>query len=148
MNLVYTFPLWVPGVAFGLAGVFVVLAAVLQSKLRLWPVSLAMLVPAACCGGLVAPTLAADQVVLDDEKLEQTTGLWFSPTVKGFRHDSVSRIVVTTGVLEHNRRAEGWVVEHKDGHVEIIDPGDLWESNTPELVPHLRSLGLDVVVEN
>ena len=145
MNLVYTFPLWVPGVAYGLAAMFVVAAGVMLAKIRSVPLSLVVLMPAACCGGLIAPTLAADQVVLDDEKLEQTTGLWFSPTVKGFRHESVARIVVSTGVMEQNRRAVGWVVEHKDGHTEIIDPGDLWESHTHEIVPQLRALGIEVV---
>ena len=148
MDLVLTFPAWVPGVAYGLAAGMVVVAAIVQAKVRLLPLSLAMLVPAGCCGGLIAPTLASDRVVLDDEQLEQVTGLWFAPTVKGFRFDSVARIVVTRGVIEHNRRAVGWVVEHHDGHTEVIDPGDLWESHTPEIVSHLTAHGVEVVVDD
>ena len=148
MPHVYTFPWWVPGVAYGLAAVFVVLAGVVHSKFQLLPVSLTLLVPAACSGGLIGPTLGADRVVLDDERLEQRTGLWFAPTVKGFDLHSVSRILITAGVLEHNQRAMGWMVEHKDGHTEVFDPGDLWELYTEELVPHLRSRGIDVEVRD
>jgi len=148
MQHVYTFPLWVPGLACGLAVLFVVLAGVVQSKLRQFPVSLALLVPAACSGGLIGPTLGTDQVVLDDDKLQQTTGLWFAPTVKGFELRSASRILIATGVLEHDQRATGWVVEHKDGHTEVFDPGDLWELHTDDLVPRLRRRGIEVDIRD
>ena len=47
-----------------------------------------------------------------------------------------------------NRRATGWVVEHKDGHTEVFDPGDLWELHTDDLVPLLRSRGIEVEVRD
>lgn len=145
--MVYTFPLWIPGVAFGLTACLIVGAVVAQRKVHFLPLTLLLLGMASCTGGVMGPTLALDHVVLDDAKLEQTTGLWFAPTVKGFRTDSVARIVVTTGVNPKNLRAMMWVVEHKDGRTEAIDPGDVWEMHTDALVARLRERGIEVVVE-
>ena len=38
--------------------------------------------------------LALDRFVLDDQKLEQTTGFWFAPLTKGFRPADVEYVEI------------------------------------------------------
>lgn len=73
--------------------------------------------------------LAQDRVVLDSEKLEQTTGFWLAPTVKGFRLTDVESITIGTAKDRRNREYEVWDVMLKNGQLQRIDPGDLWEIN-------------------
>ena len=98
----------------------------------------------ALAGGLVAPMLAMDRVVLDDEKLEQTTGIWFAPTVKGFRLADVALVTIDTARDSQNREYELWIVRMKNGQTRQIDPGDLWEMNGPDIIARLREKGIGV----
>jgi hypothetical protein len=95
-------------------------------------------------GGVFAPMLAMDRVVLDDEKLEQTTGFWFAPTVKGFRFADVATIAIGTTRDRKNREVEVWRVKGRDGQTREIDPGDLWEINGQDIIRRLREKGIEV----
>ncbi len=143
--MTYTFPVYVPG-----AAVAVAVVAAFAGVLLLWmrkPLLLALAAfgVAAFSGGFIAPILALDRVVLDDEKLEQTTGFWFMPTVKGFRLADVELITITIKRDRKNREREVWVVTTQDGRTQEIDPGDLWELNGADIIKRLREKGIEVV---
>ena len=81
---------------------------------------------------------------VDDEKLEQTTGFWWSPTVKGFHFAEVESVSIVMARGPKNREYEAWVVTLKDGGTRQIDPGDLWDMNRADIVRRLRLKGVEV----
>ena len=95
-------------------------------------------------GAIFAPALALDRVVLDDEKLEQTTGFWFSPTVKGLRLADTAVVTIGTELDRKGRTQEVWIITAKDGSTRTIDPGDLWEMNGADIIKRLREKGIEV----
>ncbi|HTN85100.1 MAG TPA: hypothetical protein VL242_15485 [Sorangium sp.] len=142
--MIYTLPSYIPGIAVAIAVI-----AVLVGALLLWgrkPLRFALIafLVAAIAGGIFAPMLAMDRVVLDDQKLEQTTGFWFAPTVKGFRLADVAFVTIGTARGRKNRVVEVWIVKMKNGETREIDPGDLWEMNGEDIVRRLREKGIEV----
>ncbi|WP_437825800.1 hypothetical protein [Sorangium sp. So ce1153] len=142
--MIYTLPSYIPGIAVAIAVI-----AVLVGALLLWgrkPLRFALIafLVAAIAGGIFAPMLAMDRVVLDDQKLEQTTGFWFAPTVKGFRLADVAFVAIGTARGRKNRVVEVWIVKMKNGETREIDPGDLWEMNGEDIVRRLREKGIEV----
>jgi hypothetical protein len=142
--MTYTFPSWVPLLAVAAAVIAAVVGIILYRLRKPTKLVLIAFAVALVAGGVFAPMLAMDKVVLDDEKLEQTTGFWFSPTVKGFRLAEVEQVEITTRRGRKNREEEVWVVQKKDGSMETINPGDLWEHNGPDIIKRLREKGIQV----
>ena len=142
--MVYTFPTYVPGIAVAVAALAATIGAFLLWKRQPWMFSFIAFGVSVLAGGLVAPMLAMDRVVLDDEKLEQTTGIWFAPTVKGFRLGDVALVTIDTARDSQNREYEVWIVRMKNGQTRQIDPGDLWEMNGPDIIARLREKGIEV----
>jgi len=142
--MIYTFPSYVPGIAVGVAVVAAMIGALLLWARRPLKLSLIAFGVAALAGIILAPTLAMDRVVLDDEKLEQRTGFWFAPNVKGFRLADVASVTIGTARDDKNREYEVWIVEMKNGQTRQIDPGDLWEMNGPDIIERLRGRGIEV----
>src|SRR5262245_2700216 len=99
--MVYAFPSYVPAIAIVVSVVAAMIGAVLVGTQQPVRYYLAAFFVSVLAGGIFAPMLAMDRVVLDDEKLEQTTGFWFSPTVKGFRLADVALVTITTA---HDRK--------------------------------------------
>jgi hypothetical protein len=95
-------------------------------------------------GGLLAPALTFDRVVINDQKLEQTTGFWWSPTVKGFQFSDVSSVYITSAKDWRYRQYEVWVVFLRNGETRQIDPGYLWEVNGSDIVRRLQGYGIEV----
>lgn len=144
--MIYTFPSYVPGIAVAIA----VLAAAIGALL-LWrrkPLKLALIVfgVSAAAGGIFAPMLAMDRVVLDDQKLEQTTGFWFAPTKKGFRLADVAFVTIRTARKKTGRyrQYELWIVKMKNGQTREIDPGTLWDMNGQDIIERLKEKGIEV----
>ena len=96
-------------------------------------------------GLLFGPMLFMDRVLVDDTRIEQSTGFWFSQTKKGFHFDDLKRVRITTGRDLKGREIELWVAEYESKPPVEIDPGDLWESHGASIVDHLQALGIDVV---
>ncbi len=142
--MVYTFPGYVPGIAIAVAVLAATIGALLLWKRKPLVFTLIAFGLSALVGGFVAPTLAMDRVVLDDEKLEQTTGFWFAPTVKGFRHADVALVTIGVSRDRNDREYEVWIIRMKNGHTRMIDPGDLWEMNGPDIMERLREKGIEV----
>ncbi|WP_437912984.1 hypothetical protein WME73_39365 [Sorangium sp. So ce302] len=142
--MIYSFPSYVPGIAIAVAVLAASIGVLLLWRRQPLVVALIAFGVSAVAGGLFAPMLAMDRVVLDDEKLEQTTGFWFAPTVKGFRLAEVESIAIGTARDRKNREIEVWIVKGRDGQVQEIDPGDLWEMNGQDIIRRLREKGIDV----
>ncbi|CAN97254.1 hypothetical protein predicted by Glimmer/Critica [Sorangium cellulosum So ce56] len=142
--MIYSFPSYVPGIAIAVAVLAASIGVLLLWRRQPLVVALIAFGVSAVAGGLFAPMLAMDRVVLDDDKLEQTTGFWFAPTVKGFRLAEVESIAIGTARDRKNRKIEVWIVKGRDGQTREIDPGDLWEMNGQDILRRLREKGIDV----
>jgi hypothetical protein len=139
--MIYTFPSYVRGIAIAVAALAAAIGALLLWRRKPLVLALIALGVSALAGGIIAPTLALDRVVLDDQEVEQTTGLWFAPTVKGFRLTDVTSVTIST-TRGYN---ELWIARMKDGHSQDVDPGDLWEMNGPDIIERLRAKGIQVI---
>ncbi|WP_437904345.1 hypothetical protein WME95_38635 [Sorangium sp. So ce327] len=142
--MIYSFPSYVPGIAIAIAVLAASIGVLLLWRRQPLVVALIAFGVSAVAGGLFAPMLAMDRVVLDDEKLEQTTGFWFAPTVKGFRLAEVESVAIGTARDRKNREIEVWIVKGRDGQTREIDPGDLWEMNGQDILRRLREKGINV----
>lgn len=142
--MTYSFPSYVPGIAIAIAVLAASIGALLLWRRQPLIIALIAFGVSAVAGGLFAPMLAMDRVVLDDEKLEQTTGFWFAPTVKGFRLAEVASVAIGTARDRKNREIEVWIVKGRDGQTREIDPGDLWEMNGQDILRRLGEKGIDV----
>lgn len=96
-------------------------------------------------GLLFGPMLLTDRVMVDEQRIQQNTGLWFAQTEKGFDFDGIERVTITTGRDLKGRSIELWIAEYADRPSVQIDPGDLWESNGEAIARHLNSLGIEIV---
>lgn len=80
----YTFPFYIPAIAVAVSIIaFAVGLYLVKANKSITAIVIAFIV-SALAGGIFSPSLVMDRVILDDLKLEQTTGFWFDPTVKGF----------------------------------------------------------------
>lgn len=93
-------------------------------------------------GAIFAPSMYFDQVVISSNKIEQTTGFFLLPTVKGFRYEAVEFIRIKSVIGRRNRISAIWEIHNKSGAISEIDPGDLWENNTQEIVKLLDQNGV------
>ena len=142
--MIYTFPTYVPGMAITIAALAAAIGAFLLWRRKPLVLALVAFGVSVLAGGIFAPMLALDRVVLDDQKLEQTTGFWFAPTVKGFRLTDVESVTISTVRDMKNRKYEVWIAKMKDGHSQEVDPGDLWEMNGRDIIERLRAKGIEV----
>ena len=142
--MIYKFPGFVSGIAICIAVLAAVIGALLLWRRQPPKVALILFGIAIFVGGILAPMLSMDRVILDDEKLEQTTGFWFAPTVKGFRLAEVAYVTIGTARDRKNREYEVWLATMKNGQTLEIDPGDLWERNGPDIIVRLRAKGIEV----
>jgi uncharacterized membrane protein len=142
--MTYTFPSYIPAVAIAIGILAVAIVTFLLWKRKSLVLALIAFGISVIAGGLFAPMLALDRVVLDDQKLEQTTGFWFAPTVKGFRLADIESVTITTARDMKNREYEVWVAKLKNGQSQEIDPGDLWEMHGEDIIKRLRAKGIKV----
>ncbi|HBC85446.1 MAG TPA: hypothetical protein DCZ94_00680 [Lentisphaeria bacterium] len=94
--MIYTFPIYVPGIPAFIAVIAAISGIYLIIRKKTFIITAIPVSIAVMTGVFAAPMLALDRVILDDEKLEQTTGFWFFPTVKGFRLADLSSILIGT----------------------------------------------------
>lgn len=143
LAMVYTFPSHFPMYAYIVAAVAAIAGVAILVMRRQVVIAVIAFGVALLAGGLVGPMLAMDRVVLDDTKLEQTTGFWFSPTVKGFKLADAKKVEVVSETDLRGRVQEKWLVTSKTGRVQELDPGDLWEVNGDDILTRLRQKGID-----
>jgi len=142
MEKTFTFPVYISLIPLIIAAVPLVIGLFVLRRNR----GAALLLFAVALGiaVLFGPMLFHDRVVVTKEELTQTTGFWFAPTVKGFRFSETKAVTITTEIERRGIRNDIWTIHKKDGTTECIDPGDLWETNTDEIVPILKKHGIEV----
>ncbi|HWB01589.1 MAG TPA: hypothetical protein VG796_01110 [Verrucomicrobiales bacterium] len=144
--MIYKFPLWIPGIAIAVVVIAAAAGVFFWWKRSQWLPAVILLAIAMFGGGIIAPGLLMDRVVLDDTKLQQTTGFWFSPTIKGFNLAGLKsiRIIKVKAMGRNDRDHDEWIATMKSGRTEQLDPGDLWENNTDDIVDCLKARGIEV----
>ncbi len=138
-----TFPLLISLIPVGISTVLLAVGWYLWRKAT--GLGAIVLSIAVLFGVVFGPMLFLDRVIIDEIRIEQTTGFWFDPTVKGFDFDDLSRIVITTGRDLKGREIEIWVAKYNHRESVQIDPGDLWATNGGRIVSFLRSNGISVL---
>jgi hypothetical protein len=142
--MTYSFPYYIP-LAAALVSIVAGFGAFLLFRKRgLRPFGIIALFICIMAGPMLAPMLALDRVALTDEKLEQTTGFWFSPTVKGFKLKGISSMTIEVAKGSKNLKHQVWTAEYVDGRRKVIDPGDLWEIHSEDIIRRLRDKGIAV----
>lgn len=142
--MTYQFPFYVIASAAAVSLGLIILTIVLVRKDASLKAKLVSGLLAVLAAVIITPALALDKVVLDEVKLQQTTGFWFSPTKKGFVLADVASVHIGTAVGRKNREYEVWNVNYKNGTTESIDPGDLWILHRADIIARLRERGLTV----
>ena len=90
-------------------------------------------------GGLFAPAMLQDRIVVSPLQIATTTGFWFSPTREGFTYRDVR---VTTCRDLKGRVGPAWEVHFQDGRVHQIPLSDLWSRHSERIMASLQSHGV------
>ncbi|HWB01585.1 MAG TPA: hypothetical protein VG796_01090 [Verrucomicrobiales bacterium] len=145
--MIYKFPLWIPGIAIAVAVIAAAAGVFFWWKRSQWLPAVILLAIAMFGGGIIAPGLLMDRVVLDDTKLQQTTGFWFSPTIKGFNLAGLKsiRIIKVKAMGRNDHDHDEWIATMKSGRTGQLDPGDLWENNAEDIIDRLKAKGIEVM---
>jgi len=114
-----------------------------HKKLRRFGVVLAGL--AVIEGGLAVPSMWRDRVTVSPLGVHQTTGAWFSPTEKGFQFADITSVKIHA-VDDGRHTNRHWLVRYRDGRLEDIDPGDVWEDNEAVVVDRVSAAGVKVEI--
>jgi len=142
--LIIQFPFFISVIPVALSGAIVLVGLVLFIRVHKAAGSIVLLF-GVLIGAVFGPMLFMDRVVVDDERIEQRTGFWFAPTVKGFDLAGIERILITEGRDLKQRPIELWVAEYPSRPAIRVDPGDLWEMNGRLIVDHLTRRGVTVI---
>ncbi|MEZ6017180.1 MAG: hypothetical protein R3F49_18830 [Planctomycetota bacterium] len=100
---------------------------------------------ASCFASLVAYVVVADRLYLTPDEVYDHRGFPWAREKRGFRLDEVARVTLRD-VLERRSRTSVretyWDLHFRDGHMETLDPGDLWDASTAEIQAHLEAAGV------
>ncbi len=91
--------------------------------------------------GLIVPGIIADTVTITSTSVTQKTGFWFAPHTKGFDYAGTEYVQVIDERMR-GRVQKIWRVQHRDGSVQVLDPGDLWSNNDALVIEELRRRGV------
>lgn len=141
--IIITFSSGVLAIPFGVAAVGTVVAIVFSFR-REWVYASVSMLVALVAGLVFGPSMLNDQVVITNDRIEQSTGFAWSPTVKGFEFDEVSYVHITVKPTGPKQRLnEVWEVHYHNGSTHDIDLGDLWEGNSNKIVHLLTERGVE-----
>ncbi|TLU64364.1 hypothetical protein FE810_12250 [Thalassotalea litorea] len=93
---------------------------------------------------LFGPMLFLDTVKVSSRQIVQSTGFWFHQTQKHINLTQTQYIEISGSEDGKGKTLIVWKAYSADGSVHIVDPGDLWESNTEEIVGYLANQGFEV----
>lgn len=140
------FPFYIALIPAGVTLLLILLGVLLWKKANR-RLGFLVLLFGALVGIVFGPMLFLDTVTVDQKHIQQTTGLWFSPTTKGFDFANLQRVRIVTRKDRNDRDVEIWIAEYTNQAPVEVDPGDLWESNGARITKYLRSLKIEVVNE-
>ena len=129
--------------------IFLLCLIVLAILLCLSPVpSKACIVIIAVTGlvvGSILPIFYIDEVLITRNEIRQDSGFWFDRSYRGFIYADVEWVTIRStqkGRGEGSHTARVWVVHRKDGAVQEVSGGDLWDFNESFVVKKLQSYGV------
>ncbi len=140
----FAFPIAISMIPVAIAAVLLLLGFAFTMKASLRVGGYVLVGIGALFGLAFGPMLLMDKVTINGEFVEQRTGFWFAQTVKGFKLSDVSRIEIRKRLDRHGIENDLWKIYYKDSGVQEIDPGDLWEMNTDQIVSFLEREGVVV----
>src|SRR6185436_3080397 len=86
---VFTFPLAISLIPVAVALVCLILGLLCWRKAEARRFSYFMFAIVLISGGIVAPAMFCDRIVVNPREIVTTTGYWFSPTREGFVYENV-----------------------------------------------------------
>ena len=143
--MTYHLPTYLVAIPFAIAFCCLVLIVLLFTVWRsVFLLSFVPLIIGLFAGGVFGPMMAMDQVKIDHLRIQQKTGFWFDPTIKGFDFDGLQFIEIRRQKSKHGIAADIWIGHYEgDRHLEV-DPGDLWAINEESIAEELRKREIKV----
>ena len=126
-----------PLLVAGIAGVFSIVAYRTGRRKLCRTSALVALV----AGLLFAPSMYSDVVRVSPTRIEQSASFPF-PRSKGFSYNEVSYVHITEVMGWDDSRVVIWQVHWRNGTITDLDPGDLWEWNSDEIIRYLKARGV------
>lgn len=143
--MTYHLPTYIVAIPFAVAFLCLVAIVFLLTIWRsVYQLSFVALVVGLFAGGIVGPGLARDQVTIDDLRIQQTTGFWFAPTIKGFDFENLQFIEIQRQKDRHGLADDRWIGRYEGGLVLEVDPGDLWAMNEESIAEELGKRGIQL----
>lgn len=139
---VFAFPLYISLIPVVVAVALLVLGTLCFRKREARRLGYFMFAGALIAGGIFAPAMLQDRIVVSPQEITMTTGFWFSPTREGFTYQDVRDIRVTTFRDPKGRVGPAWDVRYGDGRVHQIPLSDLWSRHSGRIMALLQSHGV------
>jgi hypothetical protein len=119
--MIYKFPAYIIALPIVAALLFAGVAAFLLWKKVPIRFALIFIALSLVAGGIFAPAMWMDQVILDERVLRQNTGFWWEQTVKEIPLANTRMVRIVTKRDIKNREYDSWHIHMKDGGVVEID---------------------------
>ncbi len=139
---VFRFPLAILAIPVVVCVVCAILGILCFRKREARRLSYFLLAAALIAGGLFAPAMFGDRIIVSPQEIATTTGFWFAPTREGFVYQDVLRVRVTTYYDLKNRACPAWEVYYRDGHARLIQLSDLWAQHANHIIDLLQGYGV------
>ena len=139
---VFRFPLAILAIPVVVCVVCAILGILCFRKREARRLSYFLLAAALIAGGLFAPAMFGDRIIVSPQEIATTTGFWFAPTREGFVYQDVLRVRVTTYYDLKNRACPAWEVYYRDGHARLIQLSDLWVQHSNHIIDLLQGYGV------
>ena len=141
---VFSFPVAIAFIPVAVCIVCTALGILCFRKRELRRFGYMLLAVALIAGGLFAPALFQDRIILSPREIATTTGFWFAPTREGFIYQDVRHVRVTTCRDLKGRVSPAWEVHYRDGRVHLIELSDLWVRHSEHIMDSLRDYGVSI----
>ena len=141
---VFAFPLYISLIPVVVAVLCLALGILCFRKRDVRRLSYFVFAIALIAGGLFAPAMLQDRIVVSPLQIATTTGFWFSPTREGFTYRDVRHVRVTTCRDLKGRVGPAWEVHYRDGRVHLIELSDLWVRHSEHIMDSLRDYGVSI----
>lgn len=139
---VFAFPLYISLIPVVVAAALLALGILCYRKREARRLSYLMFAGVLIAGGIFAPAMLQDRIVVSSKEITTTTGFWFSPTREGFVYRDVRYVRVTKCRDPKGRVCPAWDVHFQDGRLHQIPLSDLWSRHSESIVALLESHGV------
>jgi uncharacterized integral membrane protein len=139
---VFSFPLAIALIPAAVCIVCIALGVLCFRRRELRRFGYMLFIVALVAGGLFAPAMLQDRILVSPREIATTTGFWFAPTREGFVYRDVQHVRVTTSRDPKGRVCPAWEVHYRDGRVHLIQLSDLWNRHSEHIRTSLQGYGV------